>query len=288
MDPIHVGIEVRVGAGQVHLAGVVIDGARLHRVEVVDELLRAGHLRQLRRGGDAGFDFDIDLGLGFGAAPGGDQHDAVGAAHAVEGGGRGVFEDGEGGDVFHIYEVHRAFDAVHQDQGIGVGAEGVDAADPEFGAGARFARVLDGYDAGEFAGEAGGELADRGLELVCADGGDGADDAGFALGAVGDHDDFFELVGLGDQLEAQAGLAPDFQFEVIVAEEAGDEPVGGFDFQGEAAVVVGHRAAGFPFDGDEGARYGSSGLVQHDAADFPVLGEGESAQAEAEEGGEDA
>ena len=166
VHPVHVRIEVGIGAAQVHLLLIVVD--RLDRtllvggdfVVVVDPLRSVRQLGQLDRLRNAEFGLDADLGRRhFGASFGGDQDDAVRTAHTVEGGRRCVLQDGERGDVVRVDKVHVALDTVDEHQRGGFGTERTLSADPELGARSGFARTLHHDDTRQFAGEVRGERA---------------------------------------------------------------------------------------------------------------------------------
>ena len=279
VDPVDGRIEVRVGAAQVEASLVVADwglvaGVGVEAVVVVDPLPGAGQFGKAGRGDHAGLGLEGYLRLGFGTALGGDEDDAVGAADAVEGRCGRILEDGEGGDVLRVYEVHLALDAVDENKRLRVGAEGVHTADPEVGAGARLTGALHDDDTGQLAGKGRGQLADGELDGLHVDGGDGTDDGGLSLGTVGDHDDFLQHVGLRHHLDADVGLTAYRDLLVCVADEAGDEDVAGLDADGEAAVRIGHRAAGVALDGHAGAGKRRSGFIHHRTLDIPVLRQG--------------
>ena len=276
VDPVHGGVEVRVGAAEVEALLVVGDGRHaaevgVEAVVVVHPLLRAGELRQAGRPDETGLGLEGDLRLGLGTALGGDEDDTIGTTHTVEGRRGCILEDGEGGDVLGVDKVHVAFHAVDEHQRLAVGAEGVHTADPEVGACARLTGLLHDDDTGQFTGQGGGELADGHLELFHVDRGDGTDDGGFALGTVGDHDDLLQHVGLGHELDADVGLVAYLDFLVGVADEAGDEDVAGLHVDREAAVRVGHRAAGLALDGHAGAGERLAGLIQHRTLNLAAL-----------------
>ena len=279
VDPVYDRVEIRVGPAEVEALLVVGDGGLaaevgVEAVVVVHPLLRAGELRQAGRADHAGLGLEGDLRFGLGAALGGDEDDTVGAADTVEGRRGRILEDGEGCDVLRVDEVHVAFHTVDEHQRLAVGAEGVHTADPEVSAGARLTGLLHDDDTGQFTGEGGGQLADGHLELFHVDRGDGTDDGGLALGTVGDHDNFLQHVGLRHELDADVGLLAHGNFLVGVADEAGDEDVAGLHMDGEAAVRVGHSAAGFALDGHAGAGKRLAGLIHHRTLNLPVLRQG--------------
>ena len=111
----------------------------------------------------------------------------------------------------------------------------------------------------------------------------GTDDGGFALGTVGDHDDLLQHVGLRHELDADVGLIAHGYFLVGVADEARDKDVAGLHVDGEAAVHVGHRAAGLALDGHEGAGDRGAGLVEDDAGHLLPLPEGQGGHEQAQE-----
>ena len=130
--------------------------------------------------------------------------------------------------------------------------------------------MLNGHHTCQFTGQARGQLADGRFELVGLHRGDGADDRGFLLGAVGHHHHFFQLVGLRCQFHDEFLLVADGDLVVVVSEKTDDKDVGGLDRNFESAGAVGHHTAGFPFDGDEGSGDRSVRLVQNGA--FHVAG----------------
>ncbi|CCZ96344.1 putative uncharacterized protein [Alistipes sp. CAG:53] len=195
IHPVDVGVQVGVRTVAEHLDVLlrveVVSGRRIVHLGELDGVDHVGNLGWLHH---AGLELDVDLRLAYDTSAGGDQHDAVGAAYAVDGGRRGVLEDRELLDVLDVHQVEVALDAVDQHQRRLVRAEGADAADPEGRRGARFARTLYGDDARELSGQVVRNLARGHLDVVDRNGGYRADDAGLFLGAVADDDDLFEVV----------------------------------------------------------------------------------------------
>ena len=195
LHPVDVRVQVGVRAVAEHLDVLprveVVSGRRVVHLGELDGVDHVGNLGRLYH---AGLELDVDLRLADGSLAGRDQYDAVGAAHTVDGGRRGVLEDRELLDVLDVHQVEVALDAVDEYQRRFVGAEGADTADPEGRRGARFARTLHGDDARELSGQVVRDLARGHLDVVDRNGGYRTDDAGLLLGAVTDDDDLFEVV----------------------------------------------------------------------------------------------
>ena len=135
VEPIHpVDVGVQVGVRTVAerldvlLRVEVVSGRRIVHLGELDGVDHVGNLGRLHH---AGLELDVDLRLAYDASAGGDQHDAVGAAYAVDGGRRGVLEDRELLDVLDVHQVEVALDAVDQHQRRGASGEGADAANPK-------------------------------------------------------------------------------------------------------------------------------------------------------------
>ena len=277
MDPVHAGVELPVGAAQVHLPFIVSDGGlgsggSVESVVVVYPLLGVGKFWQPGRGDDSGLGLETDLGLGFGAALGGDEDHAVCAAHTVEGGGGGILEDAERSDVLGIDEIHVAFHSVHQHERFAVGSEGVHTADPEVGARSRLTCALNDHDTGQFTGEGGGQLSDRDLELFHVDRGDGAYDGSFALRSVGHLHYLFKHVLLRHQLDEDILGVSHLDLFVLVAQEADDEHIARLHLvQDEASGHVRHRTASLSLDGHHRARERQVRFVHNGTGDVKTL-----------------
>ena len=132
--------------------------------------------------------------------------------------------------------------------------------------------MLDGDDARQLTGQAGGELAHRCFQLLRIHGGNGADDRCFLLGTVGDHDHFVELVGLGRHFHQDFLLGADGDFVVFITQETDDQDIGGLDADLETAGVVRHDAAGLSFHRNESTGDRRIRLVQDLSLYADVLG----------------
>ena len=161
--PVDVGIYIRcsVAAGHVDLllrvfgrfgsAGEQSLIVAFHPGGAVDEF---GHTHGLyKRILDRNADFGPGVLLAFLRR---DDHYAVGAADAVDGRGRGIFEnrktfDGFGRNAVQI--LGRNLDVVEQNERRGAASERPDAADVEFGRRSGLARRSHGDHTGQFAGK---------------------------------------------------------------------------------------------------------------------------------------
>ena len=269
VHPVHVRIEVGIGAAQVHLLLIVVD--RLDRtllvggdfVVVVDPLLGIGHLGDLHRLREAELGLDADLGGPFRTALGGDEHDTVRTAHTVERRGRSVLQNRKRRNVVHVHEVHFALDTVHENQRLVVLAEGVHAADPEIGALTRLARTLHHDDTGQLTGQVRRELSRLHPQFVGVDRVDGADDTLLALLAVGHDRHGLQLGNLRLELDGDIGLGAHRDLLRLVTQIGDLEHVGRGDLEFERAVHVGRNAPRTALDNDGSTRNSGSRLIQH-------------------------
>ena len=245
----------------------VVEGRRIgvgvHHLEEVGDIL------------DTGRGVGADPGLSFLAALGGDEDDAVRAAHAVHGRGGGVLQDGDVLDVVRVDLPEGAFDTVHEHQRLGA-VQGADTADADD----RFVvtrqtRVLDGLDARQPAGEGVAQGSDRRLDdVVAADIGDGAGDGHLLLGAIGHDDHFVEIPGIG--LHPDPHLAGHGHLLGRITDVGDDQRRIRTDrAELERTVEIRHRAGRGAFHQDRHADQRLAGFVFNHAFDADSLGEGE-------------
>ena len=136
-----------------------------------------------------------------------------------------------------------------------VGAEGGDTADEEVGVVLTgLTGTLVGDDARHVAGQGGGQVAGRDLQLAGVDGGDGADDALLLLGSEGDHDGVVKGFGLVPKGDGDAVLAGEGELQVFHAYHAGDQDSPYLDsVEDEGTVFIGDGASLASLDHDCGS-----------------------------------
>ncbi len=193
---------------------------------------------------------------------GGHQDDAEGPARAVDGGGGGVLEDGDGFDVGGIDGVHGGLDPVQEDECAAAGPDGVlGAADADSG-------VAGGLAVGEGQGEAGDRAlegagdsdggAQAGVDVLGGEGLDGPDYVAAFLDAVSDHDDLVEARAVLLHHDVDEGLAVELDFLGLVAETGEFELFGPSGIEGIGAVAGGACAAHCPGNHDDDPGHGIS------------------------------
>ena len=105
-------------------------------IEIIDQIVHLDVLLRIRKLHDVGRDLDTCIAvvsypdLAGSTFLGSDEDDAIGCAHAVDGGGRSVLEDGQALDIGAGQEV----DVVHEGtvdhvERVGIVADGADTAD---------------------------------------------------------------------------------------------------------------------------------------------------------------
>ena len=177
----------RSGRGPSRLFLVGVEGLRIHHLRDLDGLVE-------RPVAVVGNDHLV-AGLAF---LGLDEDDAVGAAGAVDGGRRGVFEDFDRLDVIGVDLRPAAVErhAVENDQRLVGSRDGVVAADERHGVGTFGIRsghrdVQTGHGALQRLDEVGGRPF---FQFLGAEGGDGAGDVALLLRTVAHDHDLFEQV----------------------------------------------------------------------------------------------
>ena len=236
--------------------------------DVVVALQRAGiqaHLRVQR-----------DDGVLLAGALGGDDDDAVRAAGAVQGVGRGVLEDGHRLDVLRVDHVH-VLDghAVHDEQGALPGVDGAETADADGGSvarGAGGAAHLHARHLSVQGGSDGGDLRFR--KLIGLHHLRGARERLLGGGTEGDDDGFIQHLGvfLEDNVDDGASVHGDSLFGIPDGGEH-EDGVGG-DGDGIPSVHVRDGALGRSLDHHAGADDRKPFGVGHRARDGQRLGRG--------------
>ena len=142
------GVVVGDAAGRIlgQVVGVHLADGPLHP-------LRGGeHVDLLLEGGDTVGGGEVHARFALLALAGGDDDDAVGTAGAVDGGGSGVLEDFDGGDIIRVEALHVALGhAVDHVERVVAGADGGGTADADLGIGARLGVGDLDIDTGELA-----------------------------------------------------------------------------------------------------------------------------------------
>src|SRR5690606_5734674 len=199
IEPVDVGRQVGVRAVARFLYLVLRVGGGLPHVglRLVDHLHEGGavgKLGQFHKPGDAFVVAHIEPRLAGRSFLGGEDDDAVGAAHAVYGRGGGVFEHGEALDILGVDVAEAARHAIHEDERTAQARiERGDATDPDIGAViARLALALYGDDTGDAADDGVRQVAHGEFQLFGLDGGLRPNHADFLLLAEAHHDDFVE------------------------------------------------------------------------------------------------
>ena len=263
------------------------------QVAVEDELIVVRGMRHLvlaRDGGDAVGGVEIHVALAGLAGLGGDDHDAVRRAGAVQGGGRGILQHRDGLDVLRVDAGQdagggvritgvlgvigaRGGHAVDHVQRRGGGVERTGTADAEGGRGARLAGGGAHLKAGNLALEGllhGGD----GLlgQFVGADHRGGTRVGGLLRRAVGDDDGLVQEFGAGRELHVQEAVAPDGNLHGLIADGGEDQDAVRRDADRIDTIHIGNdtlRGAADD-DGGSGNRIAVRG-VRHCALDRDVL-----------------
>lgn len=155
----------------------------------------------------------LDLGLALLATLGGNQDDAVGATHAIHGGGAGILQHRDGLHAADVNTAHRALNAVDKDERVAV-VPRADTADDDsrvFLAG--HTRRAHGDDAGHVTREGGSDVghAAGALEHLARRLGDGTDYGLLLLLSVAHDNDFVQLVVVRKR-DVEVPLLPYFFF----------------------------------------------------------------------------
>ena len=273
-------------SGHIHIGGsadvlevfVAVDTVLLgvHQVKVARKHRETGRRLEI--------DGDIGPGIGgVGAALGGYDDDAVGAAGAVDGRRRSILQDRDGLDVGRV-DVAEGSDRIHNtvdhDQRIVGSGDGTGTADTDHGVGAGLT-----VGGGDFHT---GHTALKGLvygqnrliaDIGHLDVGDGSRKVGLLHGAVADDDSLFKhLVGVGRHSDVDALAALHGEDVFGIAEEVDGQVVAVFALYGVTTRHIRRRRSGHgtfrsaAFYYHDGAGEGLRVFIAHDTRNLAGLG----------------
>ena len=273
VDPVDIGIEVRVVAGlreadlllgeRQRDTAVRRDGVHdLHISRRIDEL------REFRRLAHGNLVTQRDFRRPHLAALGVDKDHAIGSPHAVDGARGGILEDRERLDLGRVHVVERTLDAVDQHQRRSASGESADAANPEIRIIlARLARALHGDHARELSREVVAQRAvGADLQVLRGKALDSPHDAQFLLRAVAHDDHFVEFGNLLFEDDVEVDPAADHDLLRLVADktEAQDAFLVG-NIDEETAFGIGRNALRGAFEQDCNADHGLFFLINDQA-----------------------
>ena len=248
---VQLGGELR---GEVHLGQAGVLAGQVVKLHVFLRVHHVGHLGQVLGAVEAvvGDDHSAFLTL-----LGGDEHDTVRGAGAVDGGGSRILQDVDGLDVVRVEGVDvTAGHAVDHVQRLGI-ADGAQTADVHLVAAARLAGILGDRDTRALAlqgGEGGGGVEFREIVTLHLDRGSGEEF--LLLDTVTDDHRLVQLVQVGIQDDVHGRTAVDSDLPAHIAEEIhGEDAVRG-SLERERTIQVGGGPHGRSLDDDRCERNG--------------------------------